>query len=67
MPQSTDGGIELDDRSHRRADRRQRDTFVEGVFNAAGLPIARVPVRSAYPVEQLGTGLRRQAGSVSEE
>ncbi len=55
-------GVELDDRSHRRADRRERDTFVEGVFKAAGLPIARVPARTGYPVEQLGAFLRRQAG-----
>lgn len=45
--------VELDDRSHEREDRQQRDAFVEGVFAAAGLPLVRVPVRSAYPPWEL--------------
>ena len=45
--------VELDDRSHEREDRQQRDVFVEGVFAAAGLPLVRVPVRSAYPPWEL--------------
>jgi len=47
-------GIELDDSSHARRDRQQRDQFVEQVFQAAGLPLVRVPVRAAYrPAELL--------------
>lgn len=46
-------GIELDDRSHQRADRQTRDAFVERVFEAAGLPLVRVPVRMAYSVPEL--------------
>jgi hypothetical protein len=44
-------GIELDDKSHERADRRQRDSFVEGVFEAAGLAFARLtcPERKVRP------------------
>ncbi len=45
--------VELDDRSHEREDRQQRDAFVEGVFAAAGLPLVRVPVRSGYPPWEL--------------
>jgi ribosomal protein S27AE len=45
--------VELDDRSHEREDRQQRDVFVEGVFAAAGLPLVRMPVRSAYPPWEL--------------
>ncbi len=45
--------VELDDRSHEREDRQQRDAFVEGVFAAAGLPLIRVPVRSTYPPWEL--------------
>lgn len=41
-------GIELDDRSHDRADRQARDQLVEAVFNAAGLPLARFAVKSGY-------------------
>lgn len=41
-------GVELDDKSHRRADRVARDRFVEGVFAAAGLPLVRVPAARGY-------------------
>lgn len=54
------GGIELDDASHERRDRRERDRFVEEVFSAAGLPLIRVPARSGYHVVQL----RQQLESV---
>ncbi len=40
--------IELDDRSHRREDRINRDAFVESVFTGIGLPLLRFHVRSAY-------------------
>lgn len=46
-------GLELDDSSHQREDRQQRDMFVEQVFESAGLPIIRVPARSAYSVEEV--------------
>lgn len=46
-------GIELDDASHRRADRVERDSFVESVFRSAGLPLARFPVRSSYDPKAL--------------
>lgn len=41
-------GIELDDSSHARRDRQDRDEFVDQVFQAAGLPLVRVPAQSAY-------------------
>jgi hypothetical protein len=41
-------GIELDDASHQRQDRRERDEFVDQVFSAAGLPILHVPAARAY-------------------
>ena len=37
--------VELDDRSHLRADRQARDRFVEGALAAAGLPLLRFPVQ----------------------
>lgn len=40
--------IELDDKSHDRADRQARDQLVEAVFKAAGLPLARFAVKSGY-------------------
>jgi predicted RNA-binding Zn-ribbon protein involved in translation (DUF1610 family) len=40
--------IELDDSSHQRSDRMERDDFVDEVFSTTGLPLVRVPVQLAY-------------------
>lgn len=40
--------VELDDSSHARSDRQERDEFVDQVFNVAGLPLVRVPAQSGY-------------------
>jgi very-short-patch-repair endonuclease len=50
--------IELDDSSHQHADREQRDSFVDKVFETAGLPLYHIPVRATYNTEQLGAKLR---------
>lgn len=55
-------GIELDDSTHSRAARKRRDDFVDQVFAAAGLPLLRQPVQSAYDVRELGSALRSLAG-----
>ncbi len=55
-------GIELDDGSHRRASRQERDRFVDQVFAAAGLPLFRQPVRRSYNVRGLSATLRERAG-----
>jgi len=55
-------GIELDDKSHRRKDRQERDRFVEGVFRAAKLPLVRISVQRAYNVGELGVLLRQRVG-----
>jgi hypothetical protein len=52
--------IELDDRSHQRPERMERDDFVDGVFEAARLPLVHVPVQAAYNTAELG-GLFKQA------
>ena len=45
-------GVELDDSSHERADRKARDTFVDDVFRASNLPLLHVPVKASYsPIE----------------
>lgn len=46
--------IELDDISHQRADREERDDFVDEVYKAANLPLIRIPVRNAYNTAELG-------------
>jgi predicted RNA-binding Zn-ribbon protein involved in translation (DUF1610 family) len=51
-------GIELDDKSHQRRDRQERDEFVEKVFSAAKLPLVRVPARRTYSVSELNALLQ---------
>jgi len=46
-------GIELDDSSHKRGDRQERDDFVESVFQAAGLPLLRLPVQREYNTREI--------------
>jgi hypothetical protein len=41
-------GVELDDKSHARADRAERDGFLERAMKGAGVPLARFPVRRDY-------------------
>lgn len=45
--------IELDDSSHNRADRQERDQFVNEAFLSAGLPLLRVPLQSSYDIKSL--------------
>jgi very-short-patch-repair endonuclease len=51
--------IELDDSSHRRPDRQERDGFVNSIFASAGLKLLHVPVREYYPVEELRAQIGR--------
>jgi hypothetical protein len=46
--------IELDDASHKRPDRIERDTFVEKVFEEARIPLVRIPVSNNYDQNKLG-------------
>ena len=46
--------IELDDSSHNRPDRKERDVFVEEVLANAKIPLVRVPVQYNYDQKQLG-------------
>jgi len=52
-------GVELDDASHDRAERRGRDRFVDGVFVAAGLPLARFPAQAQYNTDEVRAQLRQ--------
>jgi hypothetical protein len=46
-------GIELDDASHDRRDRQQRDDFVNTVVNTAGLPLLRIPAKTGYSPQDI--------------
>ncbi|ALM54092.1 DUF2726 domain-containing protein [Halomonas huangheensis] len=45
--------IELDDRTHGRADRKRRDRFVDRAFASAGIPLVRFPARGRYDVQEI--------------
>jgi very-short-patch-repair endonuclease len=49
--------VELDDVTHQRADRRQRDAFVESALSVSRLPLLRVPVATDYDPRQLKRSL----------
>lgn len=56
-------GIELDDSSHDRAGRKQRDEFVEQVFITAGLPLLRMPVQREYNSQEVLSRLEQALNS----
>ena len=45
--------VELNDRSHERADRKERDEFVNQACASAGLPILHVPAAGRYDSQTL--------------
>jgi hypothetical protein len=45
--------IELDDPSHQRAGRRDRDAFIETVFKQARIPLVRIPTARNYDPQAL--------------
>lgn len=45
--------IELDDRSHQRPDRVERDAFIDEACQTAELPLLRVPARRTYVQREL--------------
>ena len=54
--------VELDDRSHQRADRRERNTFVDEALAAAGIPILHMPCQRAYSVSELRESVLSKIG-----
>jgi hypothetical protein len=49
--------IELDDKSHNKPERQERDTFVESACEAAGIPILRIPAQAAYNAQDLARSI----------
>ncbi|MBN2499571.1 MAG: DUF2726 domain-containing protein [Anaerolineales bacterium] len=50
-------GIELDDRSHSRPDRQERDDFVNGLYDAMNLPLLHMPAKHGYEVNEIKQGI----------
>jgi hypothetical protein len=45
--------IELDDKSHRRPDRQERDQFLDQVMQTVGIPIYHFPAQRSYSPEEI--------------
>ncbi len=45
--------VELDDSSHRKSNRQDRDKFVDKALDAAGVPIFHFDVKRAYSMQEL--------------
>jgi hypothetical protein len=58
--------IELDDRSHERKGRQDRDEFVNHALAAAGLKLLRVRVAASYNPSSLETRLRQSINGAPE-
>lgn len=50
-------GIELDDASHARLARQERDLLVESACRAAGLPLLRFPAKASYTAAEVRAAL----------
>jgi ssDNA-binding Zn-finger/Zn-ribbon topoisomerase 1 len=51
--------IELDDGSHNSKRRQERDGFLKGVCEAAGVPLIQIPAKSAYVISEVRSLLPR--------
>ncbi len=49
--------IELDDRSHGRADRRKRDEFLDAAMAAAGVPLLRFRAAASYDPKRIADAI----------
>ncbi len=58
------GVIELDDRSHQRADRQRRDEFFDAAMRVAGVPVLRVTARRNYSPKDLREQARATFGMI---
>lgn len=45
--------IELDDKSHNKNNRIERDNFINEIFNQANIKLLRIPVQDFYNLENL--------------
>lgn len=49
--------VELDDGSHQRAARKERDQFLESAMKSAGIPLHRFSVQRGYEIESIRNAL----------
>ena len=49
--------LELDDSSHKKGKRQERDAFLEQACAAAGLPLLRMPTKKGYVLAEVAEWL----------
>lgn len=47
--------IELDDKSHKKTSRMERDDFIERATEAAGIPLLRIPCQRSYSTHEVSS------------
>lgn len=52
------GVVELDDQSHGRGDRAERDSFVDDALKKANIPVLRFPAKKSYPLAEVKVKLQ---------
>lgn len=52
------GVVELDDQSHGRSDRSERDGFVDDALKMAKIPVLRFPAKKSYPLAEVKAKLQ---------
>jgi very-short-patch-repair endonuclease len=57
------GAVELDDSSHQRKDRSERDDFVDRALESAGIPVLRFAARKGYAVAEVQAQLEATLSS----
>ncbi|MCC6492125.1 MAG: DUF2726 domain-containing protein [Pirellulales bacterium] len=56
--------IELDDKSHTAAKRKERDEFVDTAFAGAGLPLVHVACKRTYDTKEVAAIVERAIGPI---
>lgn len=54
--------IELDDKSHKRQSRQDRDELMDSIYAAVGLPVLHVDCRRGYSMQEIGGMIREAVG-----
>jgi very-short-patch-repair endonuclease len=45
--------VELDDKSHERNDRAERDQMVDDILAQANIPVLHIPAKASYSLEEI--------------
>ncbi|HEY3306817.1 MAG TPA: DUF2726 domain-containing protein [Desulfuromonadaceae bacterium] len=60
------GVVELDDKSHEREERAERDVFVDQVLDMAKIPVIHFPAQKGYALQDVRTRLAEKIPAVND-